>query len=90
MAPVLTTGTVNCIQVGESFCFFQIRESSTGRNVAFVLFSFDDDDLSPSARIRQSMQVSLLREARASNIPIHISHDSASGKPNFVQLGLLA
>lgn len=69
----ITTGRVDCIQVLEDSCFFQILEDGTGETEAFIMW-FGTSDLSASTRITHSMWLSIVREALATGRQIVIAH----------------
>jgi hypothetical protein len=83
----ITTGSVNCVQVADDYGFFALRETGTGTQEVFVLWFFPDESTAIS-RILQSTWVSLLREARAGNIPVSVAHDDGSAEVRSLQLGL--
>ena len=57
-----TTGTVTCIQIGDDFGFFTVKNSTTAATETLIIW-FGSSDPSAFTRILQSMWVSLLRDA---------------------------
>lgn len=85
------TGTVRCVRVGDDLAFTTINEQGTTNRETFILWwTGISTPLDPPVylRIIQSDWVSLLREAKAGNIPVTITHDNNSAIVLNVQMGL--
>ena len=79
-----TTGTVRCMRVGDDFGFVSVNKTAGG--IETLILWFNPSPTTSLTRILQSMWVSMLREAKAGNIPISVQHDSGAIVSN-VQLG---
>jgi hypothetical protein len=73
----LTTGIVDCLNVGDDFGFVGIREDGTGDFEAFILW-FAPSEPSAFTRILNSMWLSMLQEAFTTGAQVQISHDDDS------------
>lgn len=83
-------GTVECVRVSETAAFTRIQ-GIDGVDETFILWFNPGVSIPPTltsfTRIVHSMWLSMLREARASGLPVRISHPTGSGVVSSVQLG---
>jgi hypothetical protein len=79
--PTETTGKVRSVKVGSGIGITEILDNATNMSeLFFIWFDAAQPDV-PSAfdRIKQSQQVSLLREALVNGLQVLITHDAGTG-----------
>jgi hypothetical protein len=69
----LTTGKVDCLNIGDDFGFVGIIEDGTGDSEAFIIW-FAPSEPSAFTRVLHSMWLSMLREALTTGDQVQISH----------------
>jgi hypothetical protein len=85
------TGNVKCLQIADDFPFTTIEGGGTSE--IFILWFFPGtgsgipSNINAFTRVMHSMWVSMLREARASNLTIRVVSPSGSAAVSLVQLG---
>ena len=73
----LTTGRVECLNVGDDFGFVGIREDGTGDFEAFIVW-FSPSLPTAFIRLLHSMWLGMLREALTTGDQVQISHEDDS------------
>jgi hypothetical protein len=73
----LTTGRVDCLNVGDDFGFVGIREDGTSDFEAFILW-FAPSEPSAFTRVLNSIWLSMLQEALTTGAQVQISHNDDS------------
>jgi len=89
---MLTSGRVHCVRVGDDYGFTTIVNPITRLSETFTLWYSPGgvgvpSELTAYTRIMHSMWISLLRDARANNLPVTIVHNSGSAIVTAVHLG---
>ena len=89
----MKTGKVTCLQIADDYAFTTVEGGGTKET--FILWWFPGTgggipaDLTSYTRIMHSMWVSILREARASNLTVQITTLTGSAAVSIVQSGTL-
>ncbi len=81
----LTSGKVDCLNVGDDFGFVGIIEDGTGDFEAFIIW-FAPSNPSAFTRVLDSMWLSMLREALTTGDQVQISHDDDSAFINSLRV----
>ena len=87
MAVTITSGKVNCLQVGDDFCFVGIVDAN-GVNEAFILW-YSPSEPSAFTRVMHSMWLAMLREAMAAGTVVNLTHDTGGAIVIVVQVNNL-
>ena len=83
MAVVVSSGTVNCLQVGDDFGF--IRITKAGGVTETLILWYSPSEVSAFTRVMHSMWLSMLREAMAAGKVVNLTHESTSAFVTIVQ-----
>jgi len=84
MAVVVSTGTVNCLQVGDDFGFISILKA--GGVTEILILWYGPSEPSAFTRVMHSMWLSMLREAMAAGKVVNLTHESTSAFVTIVQV----
>jgi len=84
MAVVVSTGTVNCLQVGDDFGFISINKA--GGVTEILILWYGPSEPSAFTRVMHSMWLSMLREAMAAGKVVNLTHESTSAFVTIVQV----